>query len=335
MHNTQETALMNYDLLHEKDIAHIASLVERYPFNAYRRYRLFSEKEIHTHLSSSIHTLIKERPDALFACARDGDTIRGIISLIPLSWDSECFSMPMACIGHCIVDPTHADSFSLSYQLIGFILSLGKQKKIRHIACHVDVSNIPGMHALSKSNFNLIDTGVTYSIHASGRMPHYKSLCHIRAFRENDLPTVCRLAEERFLKSRFYKDPFLSRDGANKLHQKWVKTYAREQNTHTLWIAERDKEIIGFIGYKKDEARRVCGIKLIDSVLYMVLPSAKGAGPALIQKMFDDMHASSYDLIDIKTQLDNFESTRIFQKYNLALMRAEHTFHYLADSMRP
>ncbi|MFA5146718.1 MAG: hypothetical protein WC515_05040 [Candidatus Omnitrophota bacterium] len=320
---------MKIEHLDKKDISVIEPLLLNYPFNDYRRYRSFKKEWRDRCFADRIRRMAAEDAVRTLVAFDRGKAV-GIVSLAGLPLDSECFGFKMAKIGCLIAIGDRDSEFRIKDGLISGLSGVCEDEGICHISCRVDTSDFSTIHVLEKNKFYITDTLVTYIFDKKrDRFPALKTLYSIRPCEEKDIETLERLIENSFLDTRYYQDKHLSEEGAHKLYKKWVRNnYADKERCGTL-VAESGKRIVGFgTGRKNEELEKLCGIKIFGSALSAVVPSAKGAYLALIQRSIENSVISQwYDIFEFDTQINNYEPVRIWQKLGLSPVRSRHTFH--------
>jgi len=317
---------MTIDYLSIKNSGTIRELIGSFKFSEYRKYHIFKKEDINEYLFRQIQELIKNK-NGKVAIAKEGKKVVGLISLLNLNWDSEIFGFRMAKIAHLIVDEYCQNSFPIKYDLIFFILNECKFKKIDHLSCRVDTEDFSACHALEANNFRIMDTLVTYIFDKLRyRLPYFKELFRVRLFRKEDTPTLSKLSKERFLNSRFYKDSNFPKDKIDLMHGEWIRNSCSNLTDARVFVAEKNNMPVGFIMYKKNkEVENFFKIKIYGSGL--LVSNVKGAGHSLIGAMLKDLISLKIDILEIDTQITNYEILRLLQGFGLNFVSSKYTFH--------
>lgn len=319
---------MRIDYLHRDSLGSIKGLLDTYQFNEYRNYRVLRKEAIDSVLLNQIKDLIAEAKGAV-VMAREKEKMVGLASLAYLPWDSRIFGFKMAKIAHIISSGPYANALRIKQRLILFLLELCKKKNITQLSCRLDSADISGIHALEALGFKIMDSTVTYIFNRiKHKIPRLKVLYPTRFFRKKDLRFLLKLADNTFLKGRYYKDIYFPRDKVNRLYREWIRSYCLEPDNHRVIVAESKGNIAGFLVYKKNrELKRICKIKVFGSGLSAVSPLAKGAYPVLVKSVVGDVLSSNYDIGEFDTQLDNYEVIRVWQRFGFDFVKSKYTFH--------
>ena len=61
-------------------------------------------------------------------------------------------------------------------------------------------------------------------------------MCVLRPATEEDIPAARELVTSLFLNSRFYNDPFFSKEEADRLYQTWIENSIRGLAAHAVFL---------------------------------------------------------------------------------------------------
>ena len=317
-----------------RDAEALGPLLEAYPFNDLRRYRIIrKEKQI---------AYLRYRIDAaaaggkVFVVERDGG-ISALGAVEPLPWDSSIFGFPMARIPVFIHSPDRSRARQDTALLCDALLETCRSEGYRHVNVRADTDDLPLIQVLEGRGFYLTDTIVTFIfIPRRQKLAHVKYIFKTRLYTEDDHDAVMAVAREAYrgFIGRYHADPHLPDDRCDRLYEQWAKQLLDGGIAERIIVAERRGRVIGFLGYRlKKDILAATGVRVVGGGLGGCLPEGFGAYAAILEEaMREGMHR--YDMQDFETQLGNVNIVRIYQKLNFEYARAKHTFHYFFDSPR-
>ena len=126
-----------------------------------------------------------------------------------------------------------------------------------------------------------------------------------------DIPGLKKIATSLFSESRFYRDPFFSKEEADKLYQTWIENSVKGAAADIVfWIPRR-----GFITCKKS------GEHSGEIVLLGIKKSfrGKGCGTALVKESMIWFHAQDIPSITVRTQVKNLGALNFYLKLGFSL----------------
>lgn len=312
-------------LLDNKQIYKINDLIKDYPFSDYRFYNIPKEK-LYRYSYNQFLKLAMDKNAWVFVNI-ERKKINGISILRCLQWDTRHFEMRMGGIEYLIAQGFYWNNRKIKNKLLSFMLRFCQERKIFHLSAKIDANDISSIHVLEKNGFKLMDTSITYIFSKNKKIPNLRSLYKVRNFRKGDLNTLVDLAKRSFRRHRFYFDPFIPSNKADDLYGEWLKNYCKNPLIHKVLVAERNKKVVGFFAYRLNkDIERAMGYKIASRGLLSVSPKAKGAFVSLAKAACHDV-ILNYDFGEFDTQINNFETIKMCQRFGLDLIRVKYIFH--------
>lgn len=215
-----------------------------------------------------------------------------------LKWDSNFFNRK---IGELEVTDK-------SLCLVEAALKKAKKEAYEYVMCKLkDYNTIQSRH-LEFLGFYLSDMGITWAIQID-KFSYTRSNENdhdIRAATDSDIPSIKEIAGPLFRESRFYNDPFYSKEDADKLYDAWIENSVNGDAADiVLYIHKK-----GFITCKKspnDKGHIVIIGVTIDQ-------RGKSLGSALIKEALKWFQTQGVNLVSVRTQLKNIDAMNFYSK---------------------
>jgi GNAT superfamily N-acetyltransferase len=215
-----------------------------------------------------------------------------------MPWDSSFFGKK---IGELHINHASPDT-------IGESVEQAKNDGFRYLLCKVALPDTSIIMALETNGFYLADIAVTWHINMLNRRGQEttprESAADIRLSTERDIPMAGAMAKSMFIDSRFYNDPFFTKEEADKLYQAWIENSIRGINAHAVFLMPD----AGFIALKK--TGEITGeIALIGVIQKM---QGQQIGRKLVNKAFNWFKSEGISNIFVKTQLRNIRAMNFY-----------------------
>ena len=325
---------LRLDILQKKESEDIKSLIGQWDFNDYKYYRVFRKEILDKYIFEQILEILDKK--GLIIVAKKGNMVEGLISLVRLNWGKDIFGIEMAEFKHIISNGTYEYKKEIIASLLSYILQLCNKDGIQFLSCRVDTADFPTIHCLEKMGFELMETQVTYLFNKEKhKVPEIKDLYSVRNYRKEDLEILVDIVRGAFTKSRFYVDPYIPNEKVDEFYIRWIKGCAEGLLSDKILVAERGNDIVGFLSYRvNQELAKLSGFKIVGQGLSAVSPRSKGAYVALIKASIEKS-VSLYDFGEFDTQLNNYETIKVYQRLGMDFVRSKYTFHkWLTKSYR-
>ncbi|MBN2863675.1 MAG: hypothetical protein JXN62_10960 [Bacteroidales bacterium] len=169
-------------------------------------------------------------------------------------------------------------------------------------------------------------TFVSYSENEKNRVSGKNDDIIIRTAGKKDAEEVATIARSAFRLSRFHMDPFLDNSRADLLHFVSARNSLLGDFTDIMFVAEKDKRIIGYYSGKKNYYREL-GKTIGKAVISAVSDKFRGYG--VFNKLDDALlnwFSENTDFAEMGTYLVNYPVHRTWITKGLPLIRGIHQF---------
>lgn len=231
-----------------------------------------------------------------------------------LEWDTEFFKKKMG-----VLTLDGCSGINLADEL-----EVAKNDQYKYILCQLKSPEAEDIRLLESHGFYLVDIGVTWSAGVDDLTPitSMESQGHTVAVgvaTVENIPMLKKLSHSLFVDSRFYNDPFFSKEDADNLHATWLENsvlgkvanivfHVEGKGFITCKLAEGVGEII-LIGVKKECRGEGIGLRLVDSAIKWFL-------------------SNNAENIRVKTQLKNIGAMNFYRKLGFSIDRYDMTLAY-------
>lgn len=229
-----------------------------------------------------------------------------------LAWDSNFFKRK---IGELKI--SHGP-----FSRIEAALKSAKTEGFQYIICKIEFQDTSLVRFLESSGFYLSDLGITWSMRterfshpwSSGKEKMRKSAAVATV---KDIPALKKITKSLFLESRFYNDPFFSKEEADSLYLAWIENSVKGQAADIVfWIPGE-----GFITCKKNSRSG-------EIVLVGVKKGSrgKGIGTTLVEEAMRWFAVQGLDSVSVRTQLRNLDAMNFYLKLGFTMKRHDMVF---------
>lgn len=306
------------------DLAAVEELVERYPFKAYRNYRVLPRKAQSAVMLAEIDATLRH-PDGIVLQV---DSAKGQSVAVgrALAWDSVFFGLPMARLDYLL-----ASGRDHVQPALEAVLDAMLTRGIRHVSARVDVADIELTMLLESRGFRLMDSLVTYTTRPRKEPPNpVREVGIIRDFRAEDGEELVRIAAEAYrgFRGRFHLDPHISNERADAFYVEWARQSVALTMADTILVSEgTDGRLLGFLAYRRREpVSSVGGVPVFGGGLGACRLDTPGAYAGLIRAGTIWAHERD-GVAECQTQNYNFPTIRIYEAVGAHYVRAEYTLH--------
>ncbi|MCY8508401.1 GNAT family N-acetyltransferase [Bacillus mojavensis] len=136
-----------------------------------------------------------------------------------------------------------------------------------------------------------------------------------------DTEEICQLASDAFAKSRYFHDPYLSREAANKIFQEWTRNNLTGRADINI-AAKYNGEMIGYLqGLSKGDEY------VLD--LMAVKPGYEGKRVAfhLLAHLIEQPETLKHKTVTAGTQLHNVRAIRLYERMGFTAVQSYYNYH--------
>ena len=240
-----------------------------------------------------------------------------------LTWDSAFFNRKM---GELVIpsnEPTKIEGAIRKAQEHGF----------QYLTCRIENQDTSFIRLLESLGFYLSDIGVTSAIETDkflsnppippfgkgGRRGILKGVREsIKVATYKDIPMLKRMIKALFLESRFYNDPFFSKQEADKLYQAWIENSVKGLVADVVFCIHHT----GFVTCRK------AGQGSGEIVLIGIKRGrrGKGFGTALVGQAMEWFKAQGIKTVSVRTQLKNLNAVNFYLRLGFSIKEYDLVF---------
>ena len=229
-----------------------------------------------------------------------------------LNWDSELIKRKIGML------TIHAENLSSLRKA----LNQAGEEGFQYLLCKLTSQDTKIIRALESEGFYLTDIGTTFGINTSEFLARNKNrvfvkpplpllakegISEITAATSEDIPDLKKLIPSLFPESRFYHDPFYSKEEADSLYRAWIENSVNGQEADIVFHIPRT----GFITCKKTgkQSGKIVLIGIRKSM------RGKGYGSALLFRAMEWFAGQGTDVMTVRTQLKNLQGINFYLSF--------------------
>jgi len=222
-----------------------------------------------------------------------------------LIWDSSVLKKK---IGELLITPKTSSRIKAAVQK-------AREDGFQYLTCKITSQDTFLIKLLESYGFYMTDIGITLAVDTNAFLmeliPRNPPISPIHVATEEDIPSLKKIATALFSESRFYRDPFFSKEEADKLYRIWIENSVKGAAADIVfWIPRR-----GFITCKKS------GEHSGEIILLGIKKSfrGKGCGTALVKESMIWFHAQDIPSVTVRTQLRNLGALNFYLNLGFSL----------------
>jgi GNAT superfamily N-acetyltransferase len=287
------------------------------------------------HWLNEISKSLADEPSIAFASIVS-EKVNGFLIYNESPWDSQITGKRIGNIKHlAVAGDDHAATEILQDLIDELTRTLGK-REMQCVACRVNSSELPAIHALEQSGFLLMDTLLDLVFDFSRvpteqiSRPQRDARLKTRRAEAGDIPELMAMSERAFAGyfGRYHADSRIPRSTATRIYSEWVRA-AFEGWADWILVAEFDNKIAGHTVWRKIlERQDANSLGVASCDLLVVDPEFQGhrLGAALVH---DGMQIARDFARYLVTPLHvcNYSVQRTFQSLGWRIAGARHSFH--------
>lgn len=213
-----------------------------------------------------------------------------------LTWDSRFFKRK---IGELQVAAESAPQIETA-------IEKAKDDGFKYIICRVQSQQTALSKHLESLGFYLSDIGVTWEVKSDKFLYENMNKSSIKVATDKDIPMFKEMIKSLFLESRFYSDPFFSKEEGDNLYQAWIENSIKGNAADVVFCIPNE----GFITCIKSAAD-TGEIALIGTKKGI---RGTGAGAALMAEAMKWFKIQGVNCVSARTQLKNLNAMNFYLK---------------------
>ena len=216
-----------------------------------------------------------------------------------LTWDSALFKRKIGELIPVSRKPSHIKN----------ALKKAKDNDFEYLACRIKSQDTRFFRLLETLGFYLTDIGVilaimTDSFFQKNLQRELKIKKSIKVATCADIPMLKRLVRSLFLESRFYDDPFFTKDEADRLYEAWIENSVKGEAADIVFFIPR----IGLLSCRK-KGKNSGEIALVG---IRKNQRGKGFGSVLVKEAMQWFVNQKILRVSVRTQLKNLEALNFY-----------------------
>ena len=176
---------------------------------------------------------------------------------------------------------------------------------------------------LKKNQIKLIEKNLTFFKNSRKKKVEINHFKNIRLTNIIDKKSVLDIAENSFIKSRFFKDKDIDKTLARKIKRNWVLSFFKKKRGEYLIISELNKKIAGFLLVLKNKKDYI-----IDLIAVKKNYQNLGLGTKMIEFLENKVLKQNKVKIYVSTQSDNKDSIKLYTKNKFKLKYKKYVYHF-------
>ncbi len=186
-----------------------------------------------------------------------------------------------------------------------------KADGFQYIICKIHSLQTSTVKLLASLDFYLSDIGVIWSVETNKFLyeninKNLKTGQSVRIAIDKDIPKLKEISKSLFTESRFYNDPFFSKEEADNLYQEWIENSVKGKAVDVVLYMQDT----GFITCKKTV--RNSG----ETVLIGIKKEFRnrGVGTILMEEAIKWFKKQGVNLVSVRTQIKNMNAMNFYLK---------------------
>ncbi|MGA3288667.1 MAG: GNAT family N-acetyltransferase [Candidatus Bathyarchaeia archaeon] len=265
--------------------------------------------------------------------AEEKNNILGLLVGGKSEWDSKHFGIEIAIIRYLFTSGDYYERRQCAKELLA---SLSAISKFKLVISRSHTEDIPLVHAIEDSSFQLMDTLVTYYFDFKNKISDFKESCKIEPLKD-EMPELKRIAKTSFSEAsvatdHFHADHRLNEAKSDSLYEQWVEETSKDKDNVVL-VAKIDNRPVGFTtGKINNQLNNYSNKKIGSLILSAVSLEYRQAHvyTSMIQtglRWFSD----KVDIVDLGTQIGNYSVQIAWQKLGFRIVSSRYTWHKWVD----
>jgi ribosomal protein S18 acetylase RimI-like enzyme len=209
------------------------------------------------------------------------------------------------------IDNTKLKNFNfLRYKSKNILISIKSNNKIKNLF-------------LKKNQIKLIERNITFLKNSKKKKVEINYFKNIRLANIFDKKAILDIAENSFIKSRFYKDKNIKKRLARKIKRNWVLNFFRKKRGKHLIVSEVNKKVVGFLLILKSREDYI-----IDLIAVKKIYQNLGLGTKMIEFLENKILKQNKVKIYVSTQSDNKNSIKLYIKNKFRVKYKKYVYHF-------
>jgi hypothetical protein len=277
---------------------------------------------------------VLSRPGGALFLAHRGGLTAGLATFAEQPWETRVLGQRMAEIRHLAAVAEPRERFAVLERLLDEVLRHAESQGAACLSHRPYANDAPGVHALERSGFLLVDTllDCTYDFDGARELPASRPVpdVRIRLAGPEDVNGLVDVARHAFVRyfGRFHSDERIPGDSAIRVYEEWIRSCVEGWADWVL-AAESRGVLVGYSAWKKPtELETRHGIALGHYSIGAVHPdhAARGLFRALTEEGMR-LLAGHAERIEGPTHVNNVAVQHAYATLGWRVSDARHGFH--------
>ncbi|MEO0140323.1 MAG: GNAT family N-acetyltransferase [candidate division WOR-3 bacterium] len=196
------------------------------------------------------------------------------------------------------------------------VLDEAREAGYKHLTARFQGSQIEWGYLLSGEGFYLTDVGITFAREVDdGAEPSLP----VRVATPEDVPALREISKGLFLTSRFYHDPFFTKEEADDLFAAWAENSVLGDAADLVLVVDVGEGPVGYVTLRLND-------KGVIILIGACRKAPKGTGSALVAAAHKAYLERGIRVAEVRTQAYNYPATALYLKWGYRIARTDVTW---------
>lgn len=320
---------MNVYLNKELDGRETEGLIEQYKYGRYIEDRSLPLKDSRRFMLDYMRRFISQDDSECISAFSSAGQLLGVLLFRLSRWDTELFEYKVAIIDSIITrELVYDQSLKAANALLEHFLVWCKTSDIRFVSAKVPALNLPVVHSLENFGFRYIESWI-YNKYDLNKIDGLSEVPYeLRLARPNDCHVMLDYAKGAFATHRFYADPFIPRQKADSLYEKWIITAFRDLQQEIL-VLDVENKPVAFMIYYKNDLRQYFGLQFAMWKMALLNPASRGKklGIDFFIAVMRHNRKDGLDVVESGLSMRNLASLNLHIRLNFKVISTLANFH--------
>ncbi len=196
------------------------------------------------------------------------------------------------------------------------LLDEARDAGYKHLTARIPGSQLGWGQTLSSAGFYLADVGITFATEINDAPePHLP----VRPATLDDIPALREISQGLFLTSRFYHDPFFSREEADGVFAAWAENSVNGGAADLAIVVDAGEGVAGYVTLRLKDV----------GVIVLIGASRKaprGTGNALMAAAHKTYAERGLTRAEVRTQAYNYAAVGLYLRWGYRIARTDMTW---------
>ena len=265
----------------------------------------------------------------------EGQEIRGLAILQPLTWDSRVLEVPAGRLD-VLVAGSYVERVEIAGALLAAAVAAAKASGIRHLSLRVDASDEATVHVVERQGFINVDALLTFGARLDQiAAPSGAAGITIRTAAATDGGDVGELAAAAFRDGRFHSDPLIAPESARRVYREWAIACVSGSAAEYVAVAIVNGRLGGFVACRLAQDAAVHFGRPTSTIALIAAANdvrGQGVGPLLVGAARDWSRVHDVGTLEVGTPVRNLRAARLYERCGFRLVASSLTFRMVIEA---